>query len=75
MSQHVPEDPDTLTDYLAAGIATIALLWLLGIATHMYLTDGTISSEILYAILGLVAVSAATLFGVDKIKKIWFRGD
>jgi len=71
----VPENPDALTDYLAAGIATIALLWLLGIATHMYLTDGVINSEILYAILGLVAVSAATLFGVEKIKKLWFGKD
>jgi len=69
----VTKSPDTLTDYAAAVVAVIALLWLLGIATHMYLAQGAISSEILYAILGLVGVSAATLFGTDKVKEL-FKG-
>lgn len=71
----MPPDPDRLTDYTAVAIAAIATLWVIALATHMYLTDGAITSEIMYLIIGLVLVSVATLFGVEKLKRVLNMGE
>lgn len=68
-------DPDRLTDYTAVVISAIATLWVIGLATHMYLTDGQITSQIMYLIGGLVLISIGTLFGVEKLKKVLNLGE
>lgn len=65
----VPDDPDVLTDYLAAAVAVVVLAIVLGITLHQYLTTGEIETEFLYTLLGLTAVSAILLFGAEKVAK------